>query len=137
MLRGGRVVGTPDHDADRHPLTVDEDLARRAVRESELLESRGFIPFGLGAGWAALDRAIPYSTERIQAGSPLSEKQGYTHKLIVPHAVRLEAARAYIEETAQALDVSLATVERDWRFARAWLLGKLGDAVEKGDDQSG
>ena len=51
--------------------------------------------FGLGAGWAALDRAIPYSTERIQAGGPLSEKQGYTHKLIVPHAVRLEAARAY------------------------------------------
>ena len=37
--------------------------------------------FGLGAGWAALDRAIPYSTERIQAGGPLSEKQGYTHKL--------------------------------------------------------
>jgi alkylation response protein AidB-like acyl-CoA dehydrogenase len=35
--------------------------------------------FGLGAGWAALDRAIPYSTKRIQAGSPLSEKQGYTH----------------------------------------------------------
>jgi acyl-CoA dehydrogenase len=50
--------------------------------------------FGLGAGWAALDRAIPYSTERIQAGGPLSQKQGYTHKLIVPHAVRLEAGRA-------------------------------------------
>ena len=60
--------------------------------------------FGLGGGWAALDRAIPYSVERVQAGSPLSEKQGYTHKLIVPHAVRLEAARAYIEETAAALD---------------------------------
>ena len=50
--------------------------------------------FGLGAGWAALDRAIPYSTKRIQAGAPLSEKQGYTHKLIVPHVARLEAARA-------------------------------------------
>ncbi|MEM7435863.1 MAG: acyl-CoA dehydrogenase family protein [Myxococcota bacterium] len=60
--------------------------------------------FGLGAGWAALDRAIVYSTERIQAGTPLSEKQGYTHKLIVPHAVRLEAARAYIEQTAEAID---------------------------------
>ena len=59
--------------------------------------------FGLGAGWAALDRAIPYSQERIQKGGPLSEKQGYTHKLIVPHvAVRLEASRAYIEETAEA-----------------------------------
>ncbi len=61
--------------------------------------------FGLGAGWAALDRAITYSTERIQAGGPLSEKQGYTHKLIVPHAVRLEAGRAYIEETAERIDL--------------------------------
>jgi alkylation response protein AidB-like acyl-CoA dehydrogenase len=60
--------------------------------------------FGLGAGWAALDIAIPYSSERIQAGGPLSQKQGYTHKLIVPHVARLEAARAYIEETAAALD---------------------------------
>ena len=60
--------------------------------------------FGLGAGWAALDRAIPYSTKRIQAGAPLSEKQGYTHKLIVPNVVRLEAARSYIEETAERID---------------------------------
>ncbi len=60
--------------------------------------------FGLGGGWAALDRAIPYSTKRIQAGAPLSEKQGYTHKLIVPHAAHLEAARAYIEETADRID---------------------------------
>ncbi|HUN62578.1 MAG TPA: acyl-CoA dehydrogenase family protein [Candidatus Sulfotelmatobacter sp.] len=60
--------------------------------------------FGLGAGWAALDRAIPYSTKRIQAGAPLSEKQGYTHKLIVPNVVRLEASRAFIEETAERID---------------------------------
>jgi alkylation response protein AidB-like acyl-CoA dehydrogenase len=56
--------------------------------------------FGLGGGWEALDRAIRYSTDRVQAGTPLSEKQGYTHKLIVPHVVRLEAARAVVEETA-------------------------------------
>jgi len=60
--------------------------------------------FGLGAGWSALDRAIPYSTKRIQGGSPLSEKQGYTHKLIVPNVVRLEAGRAFIEETAEGID---------------------------------
>lgn len=59
--------------------------------------------FGLGAGWAALDRAIPYSEGRVQAGAPLSQKQGYTHKLIVPHVVRLEAARSYIEFTAERL----------------------------------
>jgi acyl-CoA dehydrogenase len=60
--------------------------------------------FGLGAGWSALDRAIPYSTKRIQAGAPLSEKQGYTHKLIVPNVARLEAARSFIEETAERID---------------------------------
>ena len=60
--------------------------------------------FGLGGGWSALDRAIAYSIERIQGGAPLSEKQGYTHKLIVPHVVRLEAARASIEETATRID---------------------------------
>jgi alkylation response protein AidB-like acyl-CoA dehydrogenase len=60
--------------------------------------------FGLGAGWAALKKAIPYSQTRIQGGAPLSQKQGYTHKLIVPNAARLEAARAYIEWTADRID---------------------------------
>jgi alkylation response protein AidB-like acyl-CoA dehydrogenase len=60
--------------------------------------------FGLGGGCEAMDRAIRYSTQRIQGGAALSEKQGYTHKLIVPHVVHLEAARAYVEETATRLD---------------------------------
>jgi alkylation response protein AidB-like acyl-CoA dehydrogenase len=60
--------------------------------------------FGLGAGWAALTRAIRYSQDRVQGGGPLSQKQGYTHKLIVPNAVHLEAARAFIEWTAERLD---------------------------------
>ena len=60
--------------------------------------------FGLGGGWEALDRAIAYSENRVQGGAPLSTKQGYTHKLIVPHAVRLEAARAFLEETAARID---------------------------------
>ncbi len=60
--------------------------------------------FGLGGGWAAMERAITYSQNREQGGSLLAEKQGYTHKLIVPHVVRLEAARAFIEETSVRLD---------------------------------
>lgn len=60
--------------------------------------------FGLGAGWDALRRAVRYSQQRIQAGAPLSEKTGYTHKLLVPHACRLEAARAYVEWTADRID---------------------------------
>jgi alkylation response protein AidB-like acyl-CoA dehydrogenase len=60
--------------------------------------------FGLGGGWEALDRAIAYSQTRVQGGAPLAQKQGYTHKLIVAHAARLEAARAFIEETATRVD---------------------------------
>ncbi len=60
--------------------------------------------FGLGAGWDAVKRAIAYSHDRVQGGTTLDNKQGYTHKLIVPNAVRLEASRAYIEWVAERLD---------------------------------
>jgi RNA polymerase sigma factor (TIGR02999 family) len=36
-----------------------------------------------------------------------------------------------IEQTAEALNISTASVERSWRFARAWLKGKLS-----GDERS-
>ncbi len=58
----------------------------------------------LGAAEAALEIAIPYAKKRIQFGSPLSEKQGYTHKLIVPNVVQLEGGIAYMEELALRLD---------------------------------
>jgi len=74
--------------------------------------------FGLGAGWAALDRAIPYSTKRIQAGAPLSEKQGYTHKLIVPNVARLEAGRACIEETAERIDAGEGSLNTEGAVAK-------------------
>jgi alkylation response protein AidB-like acyl-CoA dehydrogenase len=59
---------------------------------------------GLGAGEKALEIAIAYAKTRVQFGSTLSEKQGYTHKLIVPNAVRLEAGAAHMEEIANRLD---------------------------------
>ena len=60
--------------------------------------------FGLGAGMAALEKAIAYSKQRRQFGTFLAEKQGYTHKLLVPNSVRLAAAQAYIEYVADLLD---------------------------------
>ena len=85
--------------------------------------------FGLGAGWSALDRAIPYSTKRIQAGAPLSEKQGYTHKLIVPHVAKLEAARAYIEETAERIDAGAeGSLNTEGAIAK-YMATEAGDAA--------
>ena len=74
--------------------------------------------FGLGGGLAALDRAVDYAKERVQAGSPLIEKQAYTHKLLVPHAVRLEAARAYIEEVARRVDEGTSELNVEGAIAK-------------------
>src|SRR5580693_7178299 len=84
--------------------------------------------FGLGAGWAALDRAIPYSTKRIQAGAPLSQKQGYTHKLIVPNVARLEAGRAFIEETAERIDAGEGSLNTEGAIAK-YMSTEAGDVA--------
>jgi alkylation response protein AidB-like acyl-CoA dehydrogenase len=84
--------------------------------------------FGLGAGWSGLDRAIPYSKKRIAAGTPLSEKQGYTHKLIIPHAIALEAARAAIEETAEKLDEGTGELQIEGAVSK-YLATEAGDAA--------
>jgi alkylation response protein AidB-like acyl-CoA dehydrogenase len=91
--------------------------------------------FGLGAGWSALDRAIPYSTKRIAAGAPLSEKQGYTHKLVVPHVARLEAARAYIEETAERIDAGEGSLNTEGAIAK-YMATEAGNAAAEASIQA-
>ena len=121
----GFTVGTPE---DKHGLRLSNTaslfLDDVEVPAGNLVGTRGGLglvqaqqvfgytrlmvaAFGLGGGWEALDRAIAYSMQREQGGGPLSEKQGFTHKLIVPHAVHLEAARAFMEDTADRLDRGL------------------------------
>ncbi|KAA0249557.1 MAG: acyl-CoA dehydrogenase [Acidobacteria bacterium] len=118
----GFAAGKPE---DKHGIRASntaalflEDVFVPADRLVGLVEGKGLAQaqavfgytrlmvaaFGLGAGWAALERAIRYSQQRVQGGGPLSQKQGYTHKLLVPNACRLEAARAYIEWTAERID---------------------------------
>jgi alkylation response protein AidB-like acyl-CoA dehydrogenase len=84
--------------------------------------------FGLGGGNAALERCIKYSKERVQFGTTLAEKQGYTHRLLVPHAVQLEAARAYIEETARRLDTDEEDLQVEGSIAK-YFATEAGDAM--------
>ena len=41
-----------------------------------------------------------------------------------------------VEEVAAELDLSKATVKREWAFARAWLLRRLGEELT-GEDEKG
>ncbi len=122
---------------------VDADRLVGGVEGQGLLQAQAVFgytrlmvaAFGLGAGWAALDRAIPYSAKRIQAGSPLSEKQGYTHKLIVPNVVRLEAGRAYIEETAERIDAGEGSLNTEGAIAK-YMSTEAGNAAAEASIQA-
>jgi alkylation response protein AidB-like acyl-CoA dehydrogenase len=81
---------------------------------------------GLGAGEAALEIAIPYAKQRIQFKTPLSEKQGYTHKLIVPNVVRLAAAESYIDEVSEKLDAGEKDLEVEGAIAK-WFATEAGN----------
>ena len=84
----------------------------------------------LGGGEAALDIAIPYAKERIQFKTPLSEKQGYTHKLIIPHVVRLAAADAFIAEVAERLDSGEPDLEVEGSIAKLFATESANKAAE-------
>jgi len=84
--------------------------------------------FGLGGGMASLEKTVRYSKERIQFGTTLAEKQGYTHRLLVPHAVQLEAARAHIEEVARRLDTDEEDLQVEGSIAK-YFTTEAGDAM--------
>src|SRR5271165_847249 len=122
---------------------VDADRLIGGVEGQGLLQAQAVFgytrlmvaAFGLGAGWSALDRAIPYSAKRIQAGSPLSEKQGYTHKLMVPHIAHLEAARSYIEETAERIDAGEGSLNTEGAIAK-YMATEAGNAAAEASIQA-
>jgi len=84
----------------------------------------------LGAADAALSIAIQYARERIQFGAPLSEKQGYTHKLVVPNAVRMEAATAFMEEIAVKLDAGGKDLQVEGSIAKLFASESANQAAD-------
>jgi acyl-CoA dehydrogenase len=91
--------------------------------------------FGLGAGWAAL-KTGDSSTARpaSRAAHTLNEKQGYMDKLIVPNAVRLEAARAYIEWTAARIDSRRPQDQQTEGAVAKYLATEAGNKACRGFD---
>jgi alkylation response protein AidB-like acyl-CoA dehydrogenase len=84
----------------------------------------------LGGGEAALDIVIPYAKERVQFKTTLSEKQGYTHKLVIPHTVRLAAASSYIDEVATRLDAGEEDLEVEGSIAKLFATETANKATD-------
>ena len=84
----------------------------------------------LGGAEAALEIAIPYAKKRIQFKTSLSEKQGYTHKLIIPHVVRLAAADTFVSEVAERLDCGEQDLEVEGSIAKLYATESANKAAE-------
>jgi RNA polymerase sigma factor (TIGR02999 family) len=60
--------------------------------------------------------------------------------LVDPQNSRIVELRFFggltIEETAQVMDISTATVEREWRAARAWLQTELSTSISKHESRT-
>jgi RNA polymerase sigma factor (TIGR02999 family) len=98
LIEKARARGALKRGGAQPRVTLDESLVAGAEPSVDLV---------------ALDRAL----ERLEA--------------IDPEQARLVELRFFggltVEETAEALDISPATVKRHWTVARAWLARELGN----------
>lgn len=85
---------------------------------------------GLGAGEEALETSVRYAQQRNVGGGPLSDKLGYMHKLIVPHAVKIEAARSFIEKTSRELDEVKEGLQTEGAIAKYFATEAADDCAE-------
>jgi RNA polymerase sigma factor (TIGR02999 family) len=113
--------------------------AARAMREVLIdhARQRAAVRRGGSRQRVALDAVMEYFEEQrldvvavheaLERLTELNERQGLVMTLRYFGGMT-------VPEVAESIGVSIVTVERDWRLARAWLQGELG---EEGADDSG
>jgi RNA polymerase sigma factor (TIGR02999 family) len=110
-------------------------IAARAMRQVLVDEARSRNALKRGGGLAAVtleEGLIEDSLSRDAQGLLDLDDALRSLERSDPRAARVVECRFFggmdVEETAATLEVSSATVKRDWRFARAWLALALGGA---------
>lgn len=108
--------------------------AARAMREIMVDEARRKAAEKRGAGWQRVTLneqdvgGFSSPQEFLDLHNSLQRMEGEYPRQSKVVMLRMFAGLT-IGETADALEVGTASVERDWRFARAWLLSELQDSV--------
>jgi RNA polymerase sigma factor (TIGR02999 family) len=121
------VGGAPVEWQDRsHFYATAARLMRRIL--VDIARRKHYQKRGGGAGTAPLDDAMAVAVERapdlvaldlaMQALAQLDHRKSQVVEL------RFFGGLS-VQETAAALDVSIETVHRDWRFAKSWLRREL------------
>jgi RNA polymerase sigma factor (TIGR02999 family) len=122
LVRAGRVRC----ENRSHFLALCSQIMRRILVDHA--RRRGFTKRGGHALCVALDEALVTAEARGIEVLALDEALDALAR-IDPRKSRVVELRYFIglniEETAEVLGVSVDTVKRDWRMARAWLLAEL------------
>jgi RNA polymerase sigma factor (TIGR02999 family) len=109
-----------------HFLALCAQIMRRILVDHA--RRRRFAKRGGGVPHVPLDEVVLVAQERGVEVLALDEALAALAR-IDPRKSRVVELRYFggltIEETAEALGVSIDTTKRDWRMARAWLLGQL------------
>jgi RNA polymerase sigma factor (TIGR02999 family) len=115
--------------------------AARAMRDIMVDDARRKAARKHGAGWQRVtlhDQAvagISSPQEFLDLHTALERLEAEYPRQSEVVMLRMFAGLS-IEETAEALDIGTASVERDWRFARAWLLSELQETPTRTGDIS-
>ena len=114
----------------RHFFAAASRLMRQVL--TDLARERGSHKRGGGAEQVSLDEALMVSEQRDEGLLALDEALQALAELDARKSQVVELrffGGLSVEETAEALDVSVETVHRDWRLARSWLLRRLRGKV--------
>jgi RNA polymerase sigma factor (TIGR02999 family) len=109
-----------------HFFAMSSRLMRRVL--VDFARSKGYQKRGAGAQKVSLDEALIVSAE---PGADLVALDDALDALAVFDARKAQVVEMRffgglsVEETAEALNVSVDTVMRDWKLAKAWLLREL------------
>lgn len=109
LVERARKYGRIKHGGGRHRVSID-DVATLSDRDTD------------SDALLAMDEAL----QRLEA---INERQARVVKL-------RHFAGLTIEDTAQALEISPATVKTDWLYARAWLHREMTRDERAGEDGS-
>jgi RNA polymerase sigma factor (TIGR02999 family) len=110
-----------------------EILIEQARRKDSLKRGGGARRVDLAEGLVLVN---PPADDLLALDEAIQQLQGEK-----PHLAELVMLRYYtglsLQETAEVVGRSVPTLVREWRFARAWLAGRLGAAVPPDEEDGG
>jgi RNA polymerase sigma factor (TIGR02999 family) len=123
----------PRHFFGAAARAMREILIEQARRKARLKHGGGGHRIDLAEGLAWIE---PPADDVLALDEAIGQLQAEDPRLAEIVMLRYYSGLS-VEETARVVGVSVSTLTRDWRYARAWLAGQLGQAAAPGGGEVG